>query len=334
MSPREIVLRTIEFRNPERIALSLPEPYPDDIVWGGTSPDPEWKPSRTFPPEEGRKWEDEWGNVWAATTDFYQGEVVQGAIQDWSQLDRYRMPRFDDPKRYEKAAAGFAKTSDRYHLGGLPGFPFSIMRYLRRMDIFLADLLLYPKEVDRLAERVVALLCRCMDNWAAAGADAVMFAEDWGTQDRLLVSPTMWRRIFRPYFVALCGHARDCGLSVWMHSCGYIYDIVEDLIECGMAVLQLDQPGLYGVDRLAAEFGGRVTFWCPVDIQRVLPSGDLARIDAFAHDLVEKLGARGGGFIAGYYGSLEGIGVRPEWQDAACRAFVKYARLHAGNEPA
>jgi len=244
------------------------------------------------------------------------------------------MPRFDDPKRYEKAAAGFAKTPDRYHLGGLPGFPFSIMRYLRRMDIFLADLLLYPKEVDRLAERVVALLCRCMDNWAAAGADAVMFAEDWGTQDRLLVSPTMWRRIFRPYFVALCGHARDCGLSVWMHSCGYIYDIVEDLIECGIAVLQLDQPGLYGVERLAAEFGGRVTFWCPVDIQRVLPSGDLARIDAFAHDLVEKLGARGGGFIAGYYGSLEGIGVRPEWQDAACRAFVKYARLHAGNEPA
>jgi len=329
VTPREIVQSTITFGHPERIALALPDPYPDDTVWGGVAPDPNRKPSRTFPPEEGRKWEDEWGNIWAATTDFYQGEVIEGALQDWSQLDSYRMPPFDDPARYQKAAAAFANTPGRYHIGGLPGFPFSIMRYLRRMDIFLADLLLHPAEVGRLAERVIALLCRCMDNWAAAGADAIMYAEDWGTQDRLLVSPAMWRRIFKPYFLILCGHARSRGLSVWMHSCGYIFDIVEDLIECGVAVLQFDQPGLYGVDRLAAEFGGRVTFYCPVDIQRVLPTGDIPRIEAFARDLVEKLGARGGGFIAGYYESMEGIGVKPEWQDAACRAFVKWARMHA-----
>ena len=329
MTPREIVQRTITFGHPERIALALPEPYPDDTVWGGVTPDPSRKPSRTFPPEEGRKWEDEWGNIWAATTDFYQGEVIEGALQDWSQLDSYRIPAFDSPARYQKAAAAFANTPGRYHIGGLPGFPFSIMRYLRRMDIFLADLLLYPAEVDRLAERVIALLFRCMDNWAAAGADAVMYAEDWGTQDRLLVSPAMWRRIFKPYFLTLCGHARARNLSVWMHSCGYIFDIVDDLIECGVAVLQLDQPGLYGVNRLAADFGGRVTFYCPVDIQRVLPTGDIPRIEAFARDLVEKLGACGGGFIAGYYESMEGIGVKPEWQDAACRAFVKCAGMHA-----
>jgi uroporphyrinogen decarboxylase len=331
VTPREIVQRTITFRHPERIALALPEPYPDDTIWRGVTADPSWRPSRTFRREEGRKWEDEWGNVWAATTDFYQGEVIEGALQDWSQLDSYRMPTFDDPARYRQAAAAFAKTPERYHIGGLPGFPFSIMRYLRRMDIFLADLLLNPKEVDRLAEQVIGLLCRCVVNWAGAGADAIMFAEDWGTQDRLLVSPAMWRRIFKPYFLTLCGHARARGLSVWMHSCGYIYDIIADLIECGVAVLQFDQPGLYGVDRLAAEFGGRVTFYCPVDIQRILPTGDIPRIEAFARELVEKLGARGGGFIAGYYGSMEGIGVRPEWQDAACRAFVKCAGLHAGS---
>ena len=329
MTPREIVLRTIEFRQPERIALSLPEPYPNDIAWAGIGPDPGWKPSRNFSPEKGRMWEDEWGNVWAATTDFYQGEVVQGALQDWSELDSYHMPSFDNPARYQRAAASFAQHPDHFRLGGLPGFPFAIMRYLRRMDIFLADLLLCPDEVRRLGERVTALLCRCLDNWASAGADGVFFCEDWGTQDRLLVSPTMWREIFRPYFDTLCGHARQRGLTVWMHSCGYVYDIIEDLIDCGIAVLQLDQPGLFGIDRLAAEFGGRMTFWCPVDIQRVLPTGDVPRIEAFAHDLVEKLGNRGGGFIAGHYGSMDGIGVEPEWQEAASRAFVKHARLHS-----
>ena len=53
-----------------------------------------------------------------------------------------------------------------------------------------------------------------------------------------------------------------------MHSCGYIYEIIEDLIELGMDVLQFGQPALYGIERLGREFGGRITFWCPVEIYR------------------------------------------------------------------
>ena len=192
------------------------------------------------------------------------------------------------------------------------------------MDVFLEDLAAHPEEVRRLADRVVPLLERCIENWAAVGADGVMFAEDWGTQERLLVSPKMWRDVFKPDYARLCEAASRAGLSVWMHSCGYIWDIIPDLIECGVSVLQLDQPGLFRVDRLAEAFGGKVTFWCPVDIQQVLPTGDEAAIEAFAREMVEKLGAFGGGFIAGFYGDMKSIGVRPEWQDIACRAFVKY----------
>ena len=324
MTSREIVLRTIRFEGPERIAMSLPEPYPHDFVWGSLSPDPHWKPARTFAPEKGAMWEDEWGNVWARLDDFSKGRVVEGAIKDWSELDTHRFPTWDDPARYEAARETFEKEPGKYRIGSLEHFPFDVMRYLRRMDVFLEDLAAHPAEVRRLADMVVPLLARCIENWAAAGADGVMFGEDWGTQERLLVSPAMWREVFKPDYMRLCEVARRNGLSVWMHSCGYIWDIIEDLIECGIAVLQLDQPGLFGVDRLAQAFGGRVTFWCPVDIQQVLPTGDEEKIEAFARDMVEKLGASGGGFIAGYYGDMKSIGVRPEWQDAACRAFVRY----------
>jgi hypothetical protein len=329
MTSREIVLRTINFEGPERIAMRLPEPYPNDIVSTGTSADPNWKPARTFNPAQGAMWEDEWGNVWSRLDNFSKGEVVEGAIKDWSELDDYPMPTYDDPARYQDARKEFAERPDRFKIGGLPGFPFAIMRYLRRMEIFLADLILHPHEVRRLADRVTALLVQCIENWAAVGADGVMFAEDWGTQDRLLVSPAMWRELFKPDFKAICEAARRRNITVWMHSCGYIYDIIGDLIECGISVLQLDQPGLFGIDRLAADFGGRVTFWSPVDIQRVLPTGDAEKIEGFAREMIAKLGACGGGFIAGYYGGNEAIGVRPEWQDVACRAFVKHARFHS-----
>ena len=339
MTSREIVLRTIRFENPERIAMTLPVPYPNDIAWSGITADREWQSSEGVASREAARWRDEWGNVWARLGQRTMGQVIEGALRDWSQLDRYHMPGFDDPARYQAAKAAFAEQADLYKIGGLPGFPFAIMRYLRRMDIFLEDLLTHPREVRELADRVTSLLSRCIAQWAAAGADAVMFAEDWGTQERLLVSPAMWREVFKPDYAKLCGEARRNGLAVWMHSCGYIWDIIEDLIECGVAVLQLDQPGLFGIDRLAGAFGGRISFECPVDIQQVLPTGDEARIEAFARDLVQKLGGFGGGlvrrpiggfgggFIAGYYGDVDSIGVRPEWQDVACRAFVKYGTL-------
>jgi len=330
MTSREIVLRTIGFRGPERVAMTLPPPYPDDITRRGIGPDPDWKPSRTWEQAQGAKWEDEWGNVWARLDEFSKGEVVEGAIKDWKDLDDYAMPRFDKASRYRAASDLFKAQPDKYHLGHLPGFPFAIMRYLRRMDIFLGDLLLHPREVRRLADKVTGLLIRCLDRWAKVGADGVMFAEDWGTQDRLLVSPPMWREIFKPDFrrIVEAAHARN--IAVWMHSCGYIYDIIPDLIEVGMSVLQLDQPGLFGISRLAKEFGGHVTFWSPVDIQRVLPSGNRRRIARNAKNMVERLGGFKGGFIAGYYRGNEAIGVKPEWQDWACQAFVRYGTRRDG----
>ena len=108
-----------------------------------------------------------------------------------------------------------------------------------------------------------------------------------------------------------------------MHSCGKTTVIIPDLIEAGIDVLQFDQPQLHGLDNLA-RFHGQITFWCPVDIQTTLQTGDAARIEADAREMIDKLGGKDGGFIAGYYSGNEAIGLDPKWQDIACRAFTQY----------
>jgi uroporphyrinogen-III decarboxylase len=113
-------------------------------------------------------------------------------------------------------------------------------------------------------------------------------------------------------------------MFVLMHSCGHIHEAMEDLVEAGIDAFQFDQPELHGIDRLADQFGGRVSFQCPVDIQKTLQTRDAALIERTARQMVERLGGKGGGFIAGYYGSNEGIGLDPAVQDVACQAFVKY----------
>ncbi len=325
MTSREIVCRTLTFGGPERIAMSLPAPYPNDFYWAGPDADPR-HPDTDWRLVTPGRWErtDEWGNTWARLEGISKGEVSRGVLYDWDRLDEIELPDYDLPERYEGARTRFAQHPDLFKIAGIPGFPFSIARYMRRLDNFLADVLLEPERTGRLLEIVEDQVHRAIRRFAGAGADAVMFAEDWGTQDRLLVSPAVWQRMFRPGFERLCRTAHECGLFVIMHSCGYIREAMDGMLEAGIDAFQFDQPELYGIDRLADEFGGRATFWCPVDIQKALQTRDAAHIDAAARRMVERLGARGGGFIAGYYGSNEALGLDPKWQDVACRAFAKY----------
>lgn len=321
MTGREIYEAAITFSGPPRIAMALPEPYPNDTTGAGWS-----GPADTaLQPRGGelRRWRDSWGVVRASLTDYDIGEVVEPAIRDWSDLDSYVPPDMSRKEDYQPAAAHFAADAAHFRIGHIPGFVFSVARKLRRLDNYLCDLILERPNVDRLHEIVRGTLLSAIDRLAEAGADAVGFCEDWGTQEGLMISPEMWREIFKGEFRTLAGRVRDHGLYVWMHSCGKITDIIPDLIECGVNVLQFDQPRLHGLDKLA-EFAGRITFQCPVDIQTTLQTRDPGLIRAEAGELVQKLGSQGGGFVAGYYEGNRAIGITPEVQDHACKAFVEF----------
>jgi uroporphyrinogen-III decarboxylase len=191
------------------------------------------------------------------------------------------------------------------------------------MENYFQDLVWERPNIDRLHASVTDLLLIMVLEWADAGADAVMFCEDWGLQNRLLVSPRMWRDVFKPIYACLCGTARSDGLHVIMHSCGCVWDILDDLAEVGVSAMQFDQPALYGLDRLAAklrEVG--MCLYAPVDIQQVMPTGDRMRIEAEARRMVDLFSH---GFIATNYGDLRGIGVEPEWDNWAYEVFRQTA---------
>lgn len=320
MNSREIFTAVLEFDNPPRVGMTMPGPYPNDVIHGrpGSASETPLEPQGN----ELKRWRDEWGVVWASLTDFDKGEVVAGALPQWSDLDGYTPPDLGRREDYAEAAARFAADTEHFRVGGIPGFVFNVARKLRKLEDYLCDLVLERDKIDRLHSIVRTELLKAIDRWGETEADAIMFCEDWGTQDRLMIDPAMWREIFRPEFETLCARARDYGLKVLMHSCGKITAIIPDLIECGVHGLQFDQPTLHGIDQLAA-FAGQVTYWCPVDIQKTLQTKDPDLIRAEAKEMITKLG-RGGGFVAGYYGGNEALGLTPDIQDIACQAFMEY----------
>jgi uroporphyrinogen decarboxylase len=138
-----------------------------------------------------------------------------------------------------------------------------------------------------------------------------MIGEDMGTQTGLLFSPRMFRFYFKDMYTRLFSIAHEYGMQVFMHSCGQNWAIVPDLLEAGVNVFQFDQPALYNMPKLAALLKERkAALWSPVDIQKILPTGDRAIITAGARELVETFR---GGLICKNYGDLYGIGVQEEW---------------------
>jgi hypothetical protein len=112
-----------------------------------------------------------------------------------------------------------------------------------------------------------------------------------------------------------------------MHSCGYNYGFIEDLIDAGVDAFQFDQPDVYPSETLASEFGSRVVFYSPVDIQKVLPTGNREYIEKRAYEMLKCFKACGGSWIAKDYPGYEDIGVNPEWPKWAQDVIVSNAAL-------
>ncbi len=323
MTPREVIQANLAGSAAPRIGMNFDRGRWNDLHMRGPDASSAWS-QRVWSDGRFEYYDDPWGNVWRRMPGMSQkGEIDRPALPDWSDLPKLRLPDFGDPGRYRTAREAFARDTALYRVGFLPGFPFDICRYLRKMEIYFQDLHLERSHVDRLHGMVTDLLEETIARWAEAGADAVMFGEDWGVQDRLLIRPEMWREIYKPLFARLCGAARSRGLAVIMHSCGYVWDILGDLAEVGVNAMQFDQPALYGLDRLSPRLRLLgLALHAPVDIQRVLPTGERETIEEEARRMVALFEGR---FIAKNYPDLHGIGVEEEWDQWAYAVFAEAA---------
>ncbi len=326
MRSKTLIQRVLAFDRPGRIGLDFNPPHASDIAvrpvtrfiqtpfsaWGRHAP-----LLGQVPNFDGDLMQDPYGVIFGRLDYYSKGEPVKGPLEDgWEALESYTLPQIhplpppvNDPH------------ADKFILGQI-GSPFSIMRSLRRMDNLFTDLYDAPGQVARLAQMVQAYCVEQITCAARASCDGVVIYDDWGTQTALLISPRLWRKFFLPLYASLVAAAHASGLKFFMHSCGYVLPIIAPLIEAGVDAFNFDQPELVGVERLAAEFGGRVTFWCPVDIQKVMPGGQRPEIEASARAMLRGF-HRCGGFIAKDYPQWEAVNVAEDWAQWAREVFLR-----------
>ena len=109
----------------------------------------------------------------------------------------------------------------------------------------------------------------------------------------------MFERFIAPYFAARIARTKQLtGGYFWHHSCGSVVDLLDQIIACGVDILNPVQTSAAKMEpeRLKAAFGERVVFWGGVDVQRFLPFATPDQVRERVAQLAGVLG-RDGGYV-------------------------------------
>jgi uroporphyrinogen decarboxylase len=318
MTSRERVRRTLLFQGADRLPYDLPDPYGTDFYSIEMDPSPDSRPASGT---------DEWGAVWANIGGMQLGHVKDVPLKSWDDFPTLRVPDVRDERRWKNVSGMRRRAGDKFILAKGISL-YERIHFLRGLDATWIDIHESPGELTKLITLLLDMNLYAVERFAGEGADGYLIPDDWGLQNTLMISPGAWRKIWKPFYERLFKAVHESGMFMFLHSCGYIVDILDDLISIGLDAIHMDQQENMGLELLGARFGGRLTFFSPVDIQRTMVNGRSDEIRAYCRAMARLLGRPGGGFIPRWYTDPAGAGHRPEALVAMCEEFLTLSRDH------
>ncbi len=248
---------------------------------------------------------DLWGYVWSNIKHGHDSIVKQHPLPKREMVRTFKAPTQDD---------------------GIPhGFMYLRLADLRGFEELMIDFAEEPPELQMLIDIVrdynLDLILKRLEtntNWI------MDFGDDLGMQHGLAMGPEKWRKYLKPAFATLYAPIKAAGKKVYMHTDGQIYEIIPDLVECGVDVVN-PQFRANGIDNLQRVCRGKVGVYLDLDRQ-MFPFASRKDIDDHIREAVEKLYLPEGGL--GLSAEVD-EGVPLETIDAICASLRKW-RVYKG----
>lgn len=173
---------------------------------------------------------DFWGNLYPGIAGLAECDTV-------AELEAHRWPKvedFDFSHIYSRAQEIRAK--DMPVSAGHMGLGYQMHYMLRGNEASLFDVT-DEKYTQCVVEHVMAFTLDYVEALLTNGKgliDVFRADEDIGTMDRLMISPEMWRKYYKPAWQKGFELVHKFGAKIWFHSCGHIMPLMQDLIEIGV----------------------------------------------------------------------------------------------------
>ncbi len=304
MTSKERVYKAIKFKSPDRIpvAYDLPDrtmklmgkelqnlmnEYPQDYILIRKQSPYNWTPKALG--------EDEWGCVWEVLEDGFMGEVKEFPIKSIEDIDNYKIPNPLDLGWFDKASEIIEENKDKYIFGDVGLTLFERMHLLCGLDKCLEYLMLYQDKMEELADKILEFQLNIIEQWRKFDIDGIYFTDDWGMQDKLIINPELWRKVFKPRYKILFDEVHKNKKTVFFHSCGNIEILIPDFIELGLDIISPVQA--MNINNLS-KYKGKICFAGGIDAQHILHSGSTDDVVKHIKEVINCLNDKTGGYIA------------------------------------
>jgi len=269
----------------------------DCIVVGGTV-----VPGYTPKPVKDDITENEFG-MYMKPTSLYM-EVVKcplDSVESVEDVEAYPFPVATAPGRFDKARRDIDRLGkDHFVIGDVELSLFELAWHLTGMEKYLLSLISGDPWIEALNDRVETWTHQLSNQLIDAGVDALWFGEDLGSQTSTLISPSLWRELFKPRYKRMFEELRKRkpDIVIIFHSDGAVAPLIEDFIELGVDVYNPVQPNVPGSDpqELKDTYGSRISFFGGIDQQGLMPSGDIPALKEEICRRIRILG-KGGGYL-------------------------------------
>lgn len=334
LTPKERVLKAINFEEPDRVPmfititpqvaeklsqfLGIPDyTHPDsplsenrisytellvhlgnDIVGIGAC-SPTNNPTREI--GDG-KITNEWQIIYKKT-DLYaeMAEHPLAHAETVADAEHFEMP---DPLAegcFDHAKAMVEKYGDQYAIcGDVESTILEKSWYLVGMEKFFMDFAMQKPYVFALMDRIMEYSIVVAKELIRIGADIIWLGDDVGTQNGMMISPKMWRDVFkeRMRFVIKELKRENPKIKIAYHCCGSYFPIMADLIEVGVDILNALQPTAVNMDlqTIKERFGSQAALFGGIDTQGAVPFGSLDDVEREVKRVISTA-AHGGGYI-------------------------------------
>lgn len=264
---------------------------------------------------------DSWGSgqVEIDPGEWFPGVHPLAAAQSVEDILNYPgWPDMDDPTRvaHVREQARHLAAANEYAILAIPWllFPFERAFAMMGMDQFLLTMAIDPDLAQALLWKIAESCKRLMGHFLAAlgdNVDMIKIGDDLGTQDSLLISPTMYRQILKPIHADYIAFIKEnTAAKVFFHTDGDVFDLIEDFIEIGVDVLnpvQTSAGRMSNLSELKKRYGKKLVFCGAIDTHHILPDGSPQEVRQEVRRVINTLGQDGGYMVAAVHTIMPGV---------------------------
>lgn len=235
---------------------------------------------------------DVFGVVWDRSVDRDIGMVANRVLPEPT-LDGYEFPDPRDPRFFADIPERISRYGDRFRVFRLGFSLYERAWTMRGLETLMTDFYDDPEFVHALLRAIADYNLAQVEEALKYDIDAVYFGDDWGAQHGLQMSPKLWRWFIQPELKGMYGRVKEAGKYVFIHSCGDVDELFDDLVAIGLDCFNPFQPEVMDVFEVLPRYHGRLAFHGGMGVQSILPHGTPEEVAAMTQRLIDA-GRRGG----------------------------------------